>query len=107
MATSITINNRTTQIPGVYATIRSGIINPPSAVDYGNVVIIDDGSLNVPSYIAINGVNGTNRQGLESVLEFTEYSQIAPYLWDSPLLPIVKSLYRPSNRQGTSGINKL
>lgn len=107
MATQITIGNRTTSVPGVYASIRSGIINPPSPIDFGNVVIIDDGSLQVPSYIAINGIHGENRQGSESVLEFTEFAQTSRYVWDSPLLPIIRSLYRPSNRQGVSGINKL
>lgn len=107
MATQITIGNKTTSIPGVYSTIKSGIINPPSPVDYGNVVIIDDGSLQVPSYIAINGVQGENKQGLDSALVFNDFAEVQSVLWDSELLPIVKSLYRPSNRQGVSGINKL
>lgn len=107
MATQINIGNRTTSVPGVYGIIRSGIINPPSAVDFGNVVIIDDGSLKVPSYIAINGIDGENRQGLDSALEFTQFAETVPYIWDSELLPIVKSLFRPSNRQGAAGINKL
>src|SRR5690606_5753849 len=53
------------------------------------------------------GVLGQNRQGLDSILEFKEYAETTPYIWDSELLPIIKSLYRPSKRQDAAGINKL
>ena len=105
MATQITINNKTTQVPGVYATIRSGIVNPPSAADFGNVVIIDDGSLSTTPSLAISGVLGTNKSGAESVLQFNGATDLPIYVWDSELLPIIKSLYRPSRRQGVNGAN--
>lgn len=107
MATQITVGNKTTSIPGVYSTVRSGIINPPSAVDYGNTVIIDDGTFGLSNYIAINGIEGENKQDLDSALEFNEFAEITPYIWDSELLPIIKSLYKPSNIAGINGINKL
>jgi hypothetical protein len=107
MGTKITIGNRTTAIPNVYGQIKSGIVNPPAAIDFGNVVIIDDGSFGSTNYIAVNGVNGTNKQGLDSFLEFTEYAQTTSVIWDSELLTLIKSLFKPTRRQGSLGANKV
>lgn len=115
MATQISIGNKTTSIPGVYSQIKSGIVNPQLPTDYGNVLIIDDGSLAIEDslletngYIAINGVEGENRQGADSALVFTDVAEVQSMLWDSPLLPIVKSLFMPARRRpGVSGANKV
>lgn len=107
MATQITVGKKTTSLPGIYSTVRSGITNPPSAVDYGNVVIIDDGSLGANSFIAINGVLGTNKQGADAAMVIDSNVSITSRVWDSPLVPIINGLYKPSNKAGVAGINKL
>lgn len=107
MATKITIGNKTTAIPGVYSQIKSGIVNPASDVDFGNVVIIDDGSFGSDNYIATNGIVGENKQGLDSVQVFSEYLETQSTIWDSELVPVLKSLFNPSKRRASLGINKL
>ena len=43
MATGYIFNGRKETLPGVYATIKSGIQNAPISADYGTVLIIDNG----------------------------------------------------------------
>jgi hypothetical protein len=107
MATKITIGNKTTAIPGVYAQIKSGIVNPSTPLDFGNVVIIDDGTFASDNYIACNGVNGANKSGLDSVIEITDPALITSQIWDSELVPVLKSLFKPTRRQGSNGTNKV
>lgn len=107
MATKITIGNRTTAIPGVYSQIKSGIVNPSQNLNFGNVVIIDNGSFGSSNYIASNGVMGENKNGIDAIKEFTDIYQTQSVVWDSELLTVLKSLFIPSKKRGIAGANKV
>lgn len=106
MATKITINGKSTSIPNIYSTIKSGIVNPPSPLDFGNVLIIDDGSLIGSPVSGAIGVNGTNAQGVNSIYSFTTLQQFRTLVKDGPLYQAALPLFRPSSN-GISGINSL
>lgn len=105
MATKITINGRSTSIPNIYSTITSGIINPPSPLDFGNVLIIDDGSL-MDGVSGAIGVNGTNAQGVNSIYSFNTLQQFRALVKDGPLYQAALPLFAPSSN-GISGVNSL
>jgi hypothetical protein len=107
MATKITIGGKTTSIPNVYGQIKSGVVNPASPLDFGNVIIIDDGSFGTASYTAIGGIEGENKQGLDAVVPFSEIFDTYPLIWDSELMLVLKSLFKPSKTAGTVGANKV
>lgn len=103
MATQITINGRSTSIPNIYSTIKSGIVNPPNPLDFGNILIIDDGSLGTGISGGI-GVNGTNAQGVNSVYAFTTLAQFQAIIKDGPLYQLGAPLFIP-NGSGSIGAN--
>lgn len=107
MATKITIGNKTTAIPDVYGQIKSGILNTPQPLDFGNVVIIDDGSFDSNNYTALQGVNGQSKSGPDSVYQFSEFPETSQVIWDSELVQILKSLFKPSRTPGVAGANKV
>lgn len=91
MGTTVIVNGRTQTRPGVYAQIKSGVINPPVAESYGNILIVDTGatSAGVPTgegWAIGSGINGTHKSGLDSVLEFGTLDEYRDkirggYLW--------------------------
>lgn len=104
MATSITVNGRTTRLAGVYAQITSGITNPPSPLDYGNILIIDDGM--GAGYSEGVGVNGTGAQGVNSVYSFYNTAAMRSLLRDGQLYQIADPLFQPAE-SGVPGAQKV
>lgn len=71
---SIIFNNQKTQIPGVYAQIKSGINNPPVAETFGNVLIIDTSNGNTGTtgfYGGGSGIAGTLASAKNAIYNFT------------------------------------
>lgn len=68
MATSVLFNGKVIKLPGVYATIKSGIKNPALAQDFGNCLVIDTGS--GAFWGGGSGIAGTLKQAKDSIYTF-------------------------------------
>ena len=106
MANSISVNGKTTSVPDVYSYVTSGITNPPSPLDYGNICIIDDGSLTAGS-TSTSGIAGTNLSGSAAIATFSNLQQYRSYIKDGLLFQAGQALFNPSNKQGVVGANKV
>jgi hypothetical protein len=68
VATKFPFENQLVQIPGVYATIKSGIKNPAVASAFGNVLVIDNGS--GAFYGGGGGIAGTLANSKDALYSF-------------------------------------
>lgn len=109
MATSIIVNGKTIKRPGVYALTKSGIKNPPSNLPYGNVCIIDDGSLNTSENIRPggSGVNGQLNTGVDSVYEITTPQQFQAFVNGGVMWSLAEQLFKPAKKNNIAGVSKI
>ncbi|MBS0031603.1 hypothetical protein ACTJJ0_30855 [Chitinophaga sp. 22321] len=107
MATKININGKLTSLPGVYAITKSGIVNPPTNLSYGNIVIIDDGI--GAGYGAGAGSLGTAKQGADSIYEFNSLQQLRDFVKGGELWNLALPLFKParSGAEPISGVSKV
>ncbi len=104
MSTSFIFEGKKIKIPGVYSTIKSGIKNPPSPLDFGNVLIIDDGiGAAWGGGAGVNGELSTGKDSLYTVRDIESYRNLVQggILWD-----LGERLFRPSDL-GTPGVNSV
>lgn len=109
MATSIIVNGKTIKRPGVYALTKSGIKNPPRNLPYGNICIIDDGSLNNVDNIRPggSGVNGQHSTGVDSVYEITTPQQFQSFMKGGELWSLAEQLFKPNKKNSIAGVSKV
>ncbi|WP_291911019.1 hypothetical protein [Chitinophaga sp. CB10] len=107
MATKVNINGKLTSLPGVYAITRSGIVNPPTNLSYGNIVIIDDGI--GAGFGAGAGVLGTARQGADSIYEFTSLQAMRDFVKGGELWNLALPLFKPATAaaEPINGVSKV
>ena len=103
MATSQFFNNKKIKLPGIYSRIVSGISNSPVTTDYGKILIIDTGL--AATYAGGPGVNGTLKQGIDSIYEFKDITEARNIVRGGLLWKILEPLYRPF--KGEPGISSL
>lgn len=92
-------------IPGVYSNIKSGFKNPPSAVAYGNLLIIDTkGGAGGGA-----GVNGTITKGSDAVYEYDNIADFQSFVEKGFWYLLSNPLFQPFTANGTSvpGVSKI
>ncbi|SHL15083.1 hypothetical protein SAMN05444266_102221 [Chitinophaga jiangningensis] len=107
MATKVNINGKLTSLPGVYAITKSGIVNPPTNLSYGNIVIIDDGI--GAGFGAGTGVLGTAKQGGDSIYEFSSLQAMRDFVKGGELWNLALPLFKParSSAEPINGVSKV
>jgi len=103
MATSYIFNGRKETLPGVYATIKSGIQNAPITADYGTVLIIDTGLGALWGGGA--GINGTLAKGADAVYTFYNLLDYRNFLKGGKFWKLAEPLFKP--RKTEPGVSKI
>ncbi len=104
MATSYVFNGKLIKIPGSYSEIKSGIKNPPVALPFGNVLVIDTGS--GATYGGGAGVSGQLSQGKDSIYQFDNIFDFRDFAKGGLWWLLGQPLFRPG-RLGVKGISKI
>lgn len=102
MATAINVKGRIVTRPGVYSDIKSGIKNPPLALSYGNICIIDDGI--GAGYGGGAGINGTLNSNQDAIYAFNTIQDFRDFVKGGPLWLIAEPLFKPAGA-GVSGVS--
>ena len=104
MATKITINGKTTSIPGAYSILKSGISNPPAQLPYGNVLIVDTGAYGA-GWGGGSGIAGTVTSGKEAITAFDNVTDFRNFVKGGYWWLLGKPLFKPyKNLPGVSKI---
>jgi len=103
MATSYIFNGRKESLPGVYATIKSGIQNLPLTADYGTVLVIDTGLGALWGGGA--GIDGTLAAGADSVYVFYNLQDYRAFLKGGKFWKLAEPLFKP--RRSEPGVSKI
>ena len=104
MATSFIFGGRQRKLPGVYATIKSKITNPAAIIDYGRLLIIDNGVVNA-GYGGGAGVIGTLASGADSIYRFDNIESFRDFVKGGYLWKIAEPLFFPD--KGVSGVSEI
>ncbi len=104
MATSFSFDGQIKKIPGSYSTIKSGIKNPPVALPYGNVLVIDTGS--GAGYGGGAGVDGELSNGKASIYNFDNISDYRDFQKGGLWWLLGQPLFRPAGL-GVNGISRI
>lgn len=108
MATSIIFNGKSTNIPGVYSTIESGIKNPALDQEYGNLLIIDTGSSRGKGgqFGGGAGINGTLTSGKSSMYTFDDSKSFQKFIGGGLWWFLADPLFAPGGG-ATGGVSSL
>lgn len=90
--------------PGAHSRILSGISNPPLALPYGNLLLIDTGS--GAGFGGGSGVSGTHKQGIASLQSFNTLKEAQAALGGGISWKAAEELFIPSG-PGINGVSKL
>lgn len=104
MATEITFGGKRIKQPGAYSLIKSGITNPPLALDFGNALIIDTGQSS--GFGGGSGVNGELDQNKKSIYAFNRVSDFRDFVHGGFWWMIAEALFRPGGA-GVDGVSTL
>lgn len=104
MATSFVFNGKTITLPGSYSTIKSGMKNPPIALPFGNVLIIDTGS--GTGYGGGAGINGEFAKGKESIYDFDNIEDYRDFQKGGLWWLLGQPMFRPAGL-GINGVSKI
>lgn len=99
MATTITIDGKTTSIPGVYASIKSGIDIPSTPASYGNVCIIDIGL--GAGFVGGAGINGSQTSGVDSIYTLSSPESYKSFVRGGNYYNLADLLFRPDKNDRT------
>ena len=97
MATKVFFNNKLRKLPGAYSTITSGEQNTPQELDYGKVIIIDNGL--GAGFGGGAGSIGTYAKGKDAVYKFTNIDDFKSFIKGGLLWKISEALFFPFNNQ--------
>jgi hypothetical protein len=103
MATSYIFNGRRESLPGVYATIKSGIQNTPLTADYGTVLIIDTGLGAL--WGGGVGIDGSLANGADAVYTFSSLLDYRSFLKGGKFWKLAEPLFKP--RKAEPGVSKI
>lgn len=104
MATSFSFNGQIIKIPGVYTTIKSGQTNPPIALDYGTVLVIDTGT--GAGWIGGSGFNGELAQGEDTLYVLRDMKEMREFAKGGIWWLLAQPLFRPS-KPGVNGVSQV
>lgn len=104
MATSFVFDGKTIVIPGSYSTIKSGMKNPPIALPFGNILIIDTGS--GAGYGGGAGINGQYFKGKDSIYDFDNIADFRDFAKGGLWWLLGQPLFRPAGL-GVNGVSKI
>lgn len=104
MATSFIFNGKKVSLPGAYSTIKSGIRNPASPLDFGNTLIIDVGG--GAGFGGGAGVNGTLKSGKSTLYTFDNVRDFKNFVRGGKFWLLAGPLFSPGGG-ATSGISSL
>lgn len=93
MATEFMFNGRRVILPGVYATIKSGIKNPPAVGDYGTVLIIDTGL--GATWGGGAGIDGELAHGSDAVYAFNNIYDYKAFVKGGKFWKLAEPLFKP------------
>lgn len=103
MATKYIFGNREEKLPGAYATIKSLIDNPPATINYGRVLVIDNGL--GAGYGGGSGIDGALSSGADAVYRFSSLEKYQSFLKGGLLWKAAEALFKPyGNTQGVSEV---
>lgn len=97
MATKIYFNNKPEVLPGVYSTITSGEQNLPQNLDYGKVLIIDNGL--GAGFGGGSGINGALANGKDAVYKFNDIESFKDFVKGSMFWKLSEALFFPFKSQ--------
>ena len=104
MATSFSFDGQNIKIPGAYSTIKSGMKNPPIALPFGNVLIIDTGS--GAGYGGGAGVSGQYANGKSTIYNFDNISDFRDFTKGGLWWLLAQPLFRPAGI-GVNGVSRI
>ena len=105
MAQKITVNGKTTSLPGIYVMFKSGINNPSIVQPYGNIVIIDDGI--GAGFGGGAGVRGQYAIMKGSIYNFTTPQDFQNFVKGGPLWQLGEALFTPSKNLNVAGVSRV
>ena len=101
MATKVFFNNRQIKLPGAYSTVVSGEKNPPRALDYGKVLVIDTGNLGA-TWGGGAGIDGELSAGQDAVYKFDNLADYQDMLKGGLLWKCAEGLFFPDKRNAAA-----
>src|ERR1035437_7479420 len=104
MATQFSFDDKFIEIPGTYSNIKSGIVNPPIALPFGNTLIIDTGS--GAGYGGGAGIDGELASGKNSIYEFDNIEDFQNFQKGGYWWLLANPLFRP-NGIASKGVSKI
>jgi hypothetical protein len=105
LATQIFFDGKPIQIPGAYSQIKSGIKNPSLNLAYGNALVIDTGGFGF-GWGGGSGVNGTLKQGKDSVYTFNNVRDFRSFVRGGGWWLLSGKMFLPGGG-ATAGISSL
>ena len=103
MATKVALGNRIIEEPGAYANIESGIKNPILGLDYGTLLMVDNGNFGA-NWGGGSGIAGTLKDGLDAVEYFEDIKTFQDKVMGGLAWDIANPLFYP-NGFGSNGIS--
>lgn len=94
MATQFNFDGKTVIRPGVRATIKSGIKNPPIQADSGTLLVVDTGSN--ATWGGGAGINGTLESGKEAMYKFDNIDDFRNFIKGGIWWKLAFNLFRPA-----------
>lgn len=94
MSSVFYFNNKQISLPGVYSTIVSGESSPARNLDYGKVLIIDNGTF-AAGFGGGAGINGENTQGQNSIYTFDNLSDFRSFMKGGLWWKVAEALFDP------------
>lgn len=104
MPTQFSFDGQIKKIPGSYSTIKSGMKNPPVALPYGNVLIIDTGS--GAGWGCGAGVDGEFDNGKSSIYHYDNIFDYREAQKGGLLWLLGQPLFRPAGK-GVNGVSRV
>lgn len=105
MPKAITFNGKTVIEPGAYTRTVGGETNAPDAASFGNVLIIDTGSMAGYGWRA--GINGQREQGIKSVYTFESLDEFRQAMGGGIMWHASRWLFKPKKDLTFKGVDKV
>lgn len=102
MATEFIFNNQKIKLPGAYSTIVAGEKNPPLALDYGKVLVIDTGTIGA-TWGGGAGIDGELASGQDAIYSFDNVSDYRTFLKGGLFWKMADALFRPDPQANAVG----
>lgn len=103
MAGKVNFEGKNIILPGVYGVIKSGIKNPPIALSYGNILIIDTGS--GAAYGGGSGIDGTLASGINAIYPVDNIEDFRKLTKGGYWYVLAKPLFEPQPSVGINGVS--